>query len=99
MVKSSQVVVVVVVVGSFLQCLENFTDVNMYLNSTPPFKIVNNLRFTVTVADSELYFFYNAVHNTSLWRLIQIWTGSHPFGFHLNSDLPLYSPELEQLKG
>ena len=44
--------VVVVVVVSFLQCLENFTDVNMYLNSTPPFKIVNNLRFTV--ADSEL---------------------------------------------
>ena len=31
-------VVVVVVVGSFLHCLENFTNVNMYLNSTPPHK-------------------------------------------------------------
>ena len=32
---------IVVVIGSFLHCLENFTDVNMYLNCTLPFKIVN----------------------------------------------------------
>ena len=43
--------IVVVVVGSFIHCLENFTNVNMYLNSTPPLKIVNYSRFTV--ADSE----------------------------------------------
>ena len=42
---------VVVVVGSFIHCLENFTNVNMYLNSTPPLKIVNYLRFTVVESE------------------------------------------------
>ena len=31
---------VVIVVGSFLHCLENFTDVNMYLNSTHHLKLL-----------------------------------------------------------
>ena len=35
----SAFIVIVVVLGSFLHCLENLTDVNIYLYCTPPLKL------------------------------------------------------------
>ena len=75
----------IVVVGSFLHCLKNFVDVNI-----SKLQHLRLLTVRVTIDDLLYWFSHTAVHIIALWRLIQTFAESHPFGFQLSSDLHLY---------